>query len=65
MKQVKTKSLSHKHFPTFSYQLPKIYLDFTSKKTLMKPDTFDFTPTPAFLLQLCPSTTLSFLLSRF
>ena len=31
MKQVMTKPLSHRPFPTFSYQLPKIYLHFQNK----------------------------------
>ena len=38
----------------FSYQLPKICLYFQNKKSLMKPDTFDFKSLPAFPLQLYP-----------
>ena len=40
---------SFKPFPTFSYQLLKIYLHFLNKKSLMKPDTFDFNPTFSLL----------------
>ena len=38
----------------FSYQLPKIYLHFQNKQSLMKLDTFDFKYLPTFLLQLYP-----------
>ena len=38
----------------FSYQLPKIYLHFPNKNSLMEGDTFDFKSIPAFLLKLYP-----------
>ena len=38
----------------FSYQLPKIYLHFQNKKSLMKPDTFDYKSLTVFLIQLYP-----------
>ena len=38
----------------FSYQLPKIYLHFQNKKSLMKIDTIDFKSLLAFLQQLYP-----------
>ena len=38
----------------FSYLLPKIYVHFQNKKSLIKPATFDFKSLPAFLLQLYP-----------
>ena len=49
----------------FSYQHPKIYLHFQNKKSLMKPDTFDFKSLPTFLLQLYPPTILYFFLTYF
>ena len=38
----------------FYHQLPKIYFHFLNKKSLMKPDIFDFKSLPAFLRQLYP-----------
>ena len=52
MKHIMPKPLSPKPFPIFSYQFPKIYLHFHNKKSLMKPDTFDFKSLLDFLLQL-------------
>ena len=38
----------------FSYQFPKIYLPFQNKKSLMKPDRFDFISLPSILPKLYP-----------
>ena len=62
MKQDMPKTLSPKPFLTFSYQLPKIYLHFKNKKSLMKPDTFD---SQLSCYNYTPSTILSFLLTCF
>ena len=52
MKQDMPKPLSPNTSLLLSYQLPKIYIHFQNKKSLMKPDTFDFTSLRPFLLQL-------------
>ena len=54
MKQDMPKPLSPKPLLNFSYQLPKIFPHFQNKKSLMKPDTFDFKSLPASLLYLYP-----------
>ena len=46
------KPLSQKLFLAFSHQLPKIDVHFQNKKSLIKPDTFDFYSPPAFQLKL-------------
>ena len=62
---MKPYSSDFKPFPTFSYQLPEIYLHFHNKKTLMKPDTFDNNPLLFFLLHLYPLYHLIILLNCF
>ena len=37
-----------------SYQLPKIYLHFQTKKSLIKPDRFDFKSLPNFPATMTP-----------
>ena len=66
MKQVMPKPLSSNPSQLFSYQLPKIYLHFQNKKSLIKPDRFDFNSTPLLsFYNYTPSTILLFLLTCF